>query len=72
MGLVWIGIGFPMKNYPLSAMGLVFAIAGIMNKDKWKENHKCTPSIDKKMKISLVVGLTVLLVAGLVFFLMAR
>ena len=75
MGVIWLPIGFAMKNYALSAMGLIFAIVGFLNKDKWKKNHRTWSKMDKDermMMLIVVIGLGVLVLAGLVLFLLTR
>ena len=69
MGLVWLVVGIPLGNNTLMALGLIFALAGIVNKDKWKKNMrqwKHLSKIEKKMHLAILVILTVLVIAGLV------
>jgi len=73
MGIIWLALGLPLKNYTLSAMGIVFTIVGLVNKDKWKENRQSwetlTP-IEKRWKIILIAILSFLVLAGLVVFIL--
>ncbi|MFA4833952.1 MAG: hypothetical protein WC619_03865 [Patescibacteria group bacterium] len=73
MGIIWLILGIPLKNYTLSIMGLVFTIVGLVNKKKWKENRQCwgtmTPE-EKKWKTIILVILGLLVLAGLVFLLL--
>ncbi|MDD5031741.1 MAG: hypothetical protein PHR36_01715 [Patescibacteria group bacterium] len=73
MGIIWLALGLPFKNYTLSIMGLAFAIAGLVNKKKWKENRQCwgtmTPE-EKKWKTIILVILGLLVLAGLIVFLL--
>lgn len=73
MGIIWAGAGVPLKNYALSAMGIIFLIVGLVNKDKWKKNHKTWKQLteeEKKIKYVVLIGLGMLVVLGLVLFLM--
>ncbi|MBU1975911.1 MAG: hypothetical protein KKG59_05905 [Nanoarchaeota archaeon] len=67
LGITWFAVGIPLKNYALIVMGLVFAIIGLKNKDKWKANRQSWNKLDapekKKRMIILIVG--VLLFLGL-------
>ncbi|MDD5290554.1 MAG: hypothetical protein PHZ04_00365 [Patescibacteria group bacterium] len=75
MGIIWLVFGIPLKNYTLSFMGLVFALAGLVNKNKWKENRQrretLTPG-EKKWRMAVLIILGILVLAGLVFFLLAE
>jgi hypothetical protein len=51
IGIVWLGAGVPAKNYALSAMGLVFLILGIINKDKWEKPVKWDDLDPKQKKV---------------------
>ena len=69
VGLVWMVIGIPFGNNILMALGLIFALAGIVNKDKWKKNRrqwKHLSKLERKMHIAILIILTVLVVATLV------
>ncbi len=71
MGLIWTAIGIPMKNYALGSMGLVFLIAGLVNKKKWKKNRVRWTDLskkEKKFKMIMVVLLSLLVFVGLVVF----
>ncbi len=76
MGIIWLGAGIPLKNYALSAMGVVFMIIGLANKDKWKANHRRWSQLgpeEKRLKLFLIIGLGVLVLAGLAaYFLVER
>lgn len=56
MGLVWVPLGFIMKNNFLTAFGFILMIIGLLNKDKWKASRKCWGKIDKKTR-QIVVAL---------------
>jgi len=71
MGIIWLIFGIPMKNYALSAMGLIFTVVGLAHKSRWKENRIKWENLtdkEKKFKIIVMIGLGVLLLAGLTLF----
>ena len=73
MGLIWLPLGIPLKNYGLSVMGLIFLIISLVNKDKWKQNRrKSYKNMNKNEKIvfslvTILLGLLVLI--GFIFYL---
>lgn len=71
IGIVWLIAGLPFKNYTLSFMGLVFAIVGLLNKDKWKKNavnFKKMNKSEKRLRVALILLLAVLLVFGIIVY----
>jgi len=71
LGITWIALGVPLKNPAFSIMGVVFAIIGLKNKDKWKENRQTWDKLDdkqKKLKSWILVILGVLLLVGAIVF----
>lgn len=74
MGVVWLIIGIPFKMWLLATMGAIFAAIGLINKDKWKTNRRTWKDLsnkEKRFKISLIIILSLLVIAGLVFYLLA-
>jgi formate hydrogenlyase subunit 3/multisubunit Na+/H+ antiporter MnhD subunit len=72
MGIIWLPAGFAIKNYALSVIGLVFLIIGLVNRDKWKQNKKKWEDLDegeKKWMKFIIFLLSVLVLAGFIFFL---
>ncbi len=72
MGVIWFVLGFPLKNYVLSAVGLVLAAIGLMHKDKWKKNRQKWENLDnreKKWMIILMFLLGMLVLIALLVFL---
>jgi len=74
IGIIWIAIGFPLDNYALSIIGLIFTIWGLAHKSEWKKNHEACKwenlsKQERKFKIWLIVGLGILLLIGLIAFL---
>jgi len=75
IGIIWLAAGIPLKNYGLSAMGLIFMIIGLANKSKWKSNRVRWSDLDKnerKVRLSVMVVLGALVLAGIVVFFFAR
>ena len=71
MGIIWTGIGIPLKNYALSIMGIVFMIVSIVHKKEWKKNHKANKweklsSKEQKFKLWILLTLGILMFIGLV------
>jgi len=71
IGIIWIAIGFPLENYALSIMGIVFAGVGYSHRKEWKKNRqswKQLPSNKRKsILISIILGVLVL-AAGIIFY----
>jgi len=71
IGIIWLAAGIPIKNYALSAMGAAFMITGLVNKSKWKENHRSWKDLkpeEKKFKTIIIVVLGVLVLLGIVAY----
>jgi prepilin signal peptidase PulO-like enzyme (type II secretory pathway) len=71
MGLIWAPAGIAIGNMALSAMGFIFMIIGLVNKDKWKKNRRQWSKMDKdeRMLFLIVIALLAFLaLAGLVIF----
>jgi len=68
IGITWLAVGIPLKNYALFIMGLVFMGVGLANKDKWKKQEKWSeiPKGKKRLKIFLMIGLLFFLLLGVV------
>ena len=70
IGASWIPLGLGTGNSTFWIGGLVLMIVGLANKSKWKYEPKwadLTPS-EKKLKISMLVGLAILMTIGIVFY----
>lgn len=75
IGIAWLIIGLPFKNYALSGIGLVFFIIGLANKDKWKQNRRKWSDLTKREKTAMAIAMAALLalvVAGLVVYYLAE
>ncbi|MFC2143682.1 hypothetical protein ACFLQN_04765 [Candidatus Aenigmatarchaeota archaeon] len=77
IGIVWTIIGsFAMFFYeaefsPLFIIGLVFLAIGAANKNKWNKKIKYTPQQKKLLRLSIVLGVLVLAVGLVAYFLIA-
>ena len=76
MGIIWLPTGIVINNYAFSVMGLIFMIIGLVNKDKWKKNHRSLKDMNKderKIMIMMIIILGILVLVGLAaFFLVNR
>jgi len=74
IGLSWLPIGIATKNPGLWGMGAVFFIVGLANRKKWGQETKwCDLSPEsKRIKLIFVGGLTVLLLAAIVYYLLTN
>jgi len=80
MGAVWVPIGLIMsyleKESTIGLMffilGWIYFVIGILHKDEWDKN-KCPYLIEnKKLRLSLIIGLILLLVLGLAIFVLFK
>lgn len=74
IGLCWIPVGIATKNPAFLAIGAIFTVIGLVNKNKWKEEKKwsdLTPA-EKRLKIILLSVVAILLIAGVVVFFLQR
>lgn len=72
IGIVWMIAGIPLKNYALSAIGLILSIIGITHKDEWKKNRKQLAKTERKMIIALTAGLILLVIITLIYLYIRR
>lgn len=67
LGIFWMILGLPEKNYSLSVLGFVFFAIGLAKKNKWKENHRSWSELtveEKRFKLILIAIVSILLLAG--------
>src|SRR3989339_182439 len=70
MGITWIPVGIVINNYGISAMGLIFMITGLVNKDKWKKQKWSELSDEKKrLKLLIILFLGASMLLGLIMYL---
>lgn len=69
MGAVWLPFGIVFyitsKNIVFLAMGFVFFITGLANKDKWKKPESA-PQNRKKLMIGLSLGIVLLVLLSII------
>jgi len=74
-GIIWLAAGLPLGNTPLTAMGAVLAVVGLLNKDKWEKNRRRWEDLDedeKRFKLILIAALGLLVLLGAVAFLLVE
>ena len=75
MGIIWLAIGIPLKNYAMAALGLILTVLGLARRKEWKQTSTNWGELtreEKMIKIFLVAVLSVLVIAGLVLYFVAR
>jgi predicted membrane channel-forming protein YqfA (hemolysin III family) len=74
IGMVWLPLGIALKNAALWGLGLVFLIAGLVNRSKWQEEKKWSDLTlsQKRIKLAFVVGVAILILVTFVYYLMAQ
>ena len=71
IGIIWLIIGVPMKNYVLSGLGLIFTVVGLTHKKKWQKNRRTWEDLsksEKNFKLTLIIILSIMLIAGLIMY----
>ena len=74
LGITWLPLGIAIDNSVFLGLGAAFLIAGLVNKDKWKDTPKwseLSPE-QRKTKMILVVGLAVLLLIGIMAYIFTK
>jgi hypothetical protein len=74
LGVTWLPLGIATDNPGFLGMGAVFMAIGLANRGKWKEEPKWSELSPEKRRTKLLIigGLTVLLLAGILFFIFAK
>ncbi len=74
IGITWLPIGFATENPGFWAMGIVFMIIGLANKDKWGKETKWNdlPPKVKKIKLIIIGALIISLLAGIAFYIFSK
>lgn len=73
MGIIWFPIGLVINNTVFWVLGLILAILGLSNRNKWKKHKTKWSKVDKESKILLLAimfFLILLVVAGLLFMIL--
>jgi hypothetical protein len=74
LGITWLPIGIATDNPGLWGMGAVFMVAGLANKNKWKEEPKWSELSPERRRVKMIVvtGITILLLIGIVAYIIAE
>ena len=73
IGVCWVPIGIATQNYVFMVIGLVFLVLGLLNRKSWENQPKwedLSPA-EKKIKLALIIFLSLILILGVVFYFMA-
>ena len=70
IGIIWIPLGIATQNHAFFVLGALFILYGLLNKSKWKDYPKWKelPPKLRKLKIITMIVLSVILLAGIVFY----
>lgn len=74
MGIIWLPCGIAINSYALSAIGFIFIILGLVHKKEWKKNYvpwKKLSETEKILKISVIIVLLIVLIAGITLYFLA-
>ena len=66
LGLTWLPLGIATDNPSFWGLGAVFLIAGLANRDKWKDSASRSGSTLSSRRVQLLVGLGLALLLTLV------
>jgi len=74
LGISFLPIGIATDNPGLWGMGAIFLILGLANRNKWKAEPKWSELGPGKRKtvFFIILGLAVLVLAGSIFYMLAR
>lgn len=74
LGVTWLPLGIATDNAAFLGLGAVFMIVGLANRDKWKEQPKFSemPEEKRRLKIGLIIGLTLVLALAVVVLFLAK
>jgi hypothetical protein len=75
IGLLWLALGFSLRSWIFGILGVTFAIAGLMNKNKWKMNRQTWNKLDKKDRVARVINvifLVILVIVGIIFYVLYK
>ena len=70
-GIIWLPLGILFNNSVLWMLGLIFLIAGLVNKDKWEKNRVRWDDFtdeEKKFRKTVIGALTITLLIGIAAF----
>ena len=61
IGVVWLIIGIPTKNYVLSIIGIIIIITGLVHRKDWKKDKKRWKDMNKNEKKIFIIFIVALL-----------
>jgi len=67
MGVIFLPLGIASENYAFFIMSMVLIAIGLLNRSKWKDEPKWSelPERQRRLKLIIVGGLTLLLLIGI-------
>lgn len=73
LGIAFMIMGFG-DNTLFFILGLAYITIGLINKDKWKKYKKWSEMTkhEKNVKLTLIIGLSVLVIAGFIFYFLSN
>ena len=74
LGVTWLPLSIATDNTAFLGLGAIFMVLGLANRDKWKEQPKFSemPEEKRRLKIGLIIGLTLLLALAVVVLFLAK
>ena len=74
LGITWLPIGIIGDNPGLWGFGIVLMIAGLVNRNKWKEQPKWSelPDQQRRFKLLVIGGVLALFLMTLLVYFIAR
>lgn len=68
IGLTWIPLGIATENNVFTIVGAVFTIVGFINRSKWKDERKLgdLPPTERRLKLMVIIGLSILIAVGII------
>jgi hypothetical protein len=75
IGILWLALSFLLRSWIFGGLGIIFSIAGLMNREKWKKNRQTWSKLDKKDRIARIINvifLVILVIVGIVFYVLTK
>lgn len=72
LGGIFFFVGLFINLYGLMALGIVFLISGITNKNQWYENKSSWVNLNSKQKRKLILTLILIFLVTLVLLILIR
>ena len=70
LGIVFLPLGISTENYAFTGVGALFMIIGLANKKKWEKQKKWNELSynERRLKITIIIVLSLLLFFGVIAF----